>query len=91
MGDTLITRKDFLKKVTLGGFAVLFASKFGIPEVKAATSAVVSDNINSGGVHIGNSAPANIKLAWIDTGNYGVMKYHNGTSWIPIRSTWDND
>lgn len=91
MPENLITRKEFLKKAFLGGFAIMLASKFGIPKVEAAGPAVVTDNRSGGGIHIGTSAPANQKLGWIDTGNYGVMKYWNGSGWTPIRSTWDND
>lgn len=34
------------------------------------------------------TAPANTKLLWIDTGNGGILKYHNGTAWTPVASVW---
>lgn len=42
----------------------------------------------SGGSYAGPTAPANTKLLWIDTSVGGVMKYHNGTAWVPVKSTW---
>lgn len=35
-----------------------------------------------------NSAPADTKKLWIDTGNDNVVKFHNGTSWIPVGSVY---
>ena len=42
----------------------------------------------SGGSYVGSSAPSDTNILWIDTGNGGVMKYYNGSSWTPIASTW---
>ncbi len=43
---------------------------------------------DGGGTHVGNTAPTNPKMLWIDTGNNNVAKYYNGTAWVPIPSTW---
>ena len=81
-----MTRKEFLKKATLGAIGLALFSKFGAGAAEAAT---VSDNLGKGGHHKGASAPTNKKMLWIDTNNDGVMKYWNGSAWTPIRSTWD--
>lgn len=36
-------------------------------------------------VHIGNTAPEETKLLWIDTrANIGGLKYYDGTNWIHV-------
>ena len=54
--------------------------------ISTATSNIVTDVF-----HRGTSAPSNTKLLWIDTnsgnGN-GLMKYHNGSSWVAISAVW---
>lgn len=42
----------------------------------------------SGGSYVGATAPTDTALLWIDTGNGGVMKYHNGTSWVATKAVW---
>ena len=42
----------------------------------------------TGGVAIGTSAPSDTGLAWIDTGNGGVLKYYNGSAWTTTKSVW---
>lgn len=41
-----------------------------------------------GGSYVGSTAPTNTEILWIDTGNGGVMKYHNGTSWVATKAVW---
>ena len=41
-----------------------------------------------GGSYVGSSAPANTEILWIDTGNGGIIKYHNGSSWVATKSVW---
>lgn len=81
-----MTRKDFLKKTTLGAVSLLVLSNMN---VLAAGSVSVNDNLATGGTYIGANAPSNKKLTWVDTANEGIMKYYDGTEWTPIRSTWD--
>lgn len=39
-------------------------------------------------VHIGTSVPSTTaNTLWIDSST-GVSKYYNGTSWVPVKSTW---
>lgn len=38
--------------------------------------------------HVGSTAPSNTKLLWVDTGNGGVLKYYNGSSWIATKAVW---
>lgn len=45
-------------------------------------------DIKGGGIHVGNAAPDDTSLLWIDTGNGGVSKYHNGTAWVPTKAVW---
>lgn len=48
------------------------------------------DNLiaNAGGFVASTTAPSNTKLLWIDTSNGGVLKYHNGTSWVSTKAVW---
>ena len=43
---------------------------------------------SGGGFHIGTTAPTDTDLLWIDTANGGIMKYHNGTSWVATKAVW---
>ena len=81
-----MTRGEFLKKTTLGALSLVMLSKLN---VLAAGTVTVNDNLATGGTHIGNSSPSNKKLMWLDTASEGVLKYHDGTKWTPVRSTWD--
>ena len=40
------------------------------------------------GCHVGNTAPSNTKILWVDTGNGGIVKYYNGSSWVVTKSVW---
>lgn len=44
----------------------------------------------SGGIYIGNQAPTNTNLLWIDTGNGSVMKYYNiaAKAWTTVPAVW---
>lgn len=52
----------------------------------AATYLKIADA--SGGVYINNTQPDKTDILWIDTGNGGIAKYYNGTSWIPVKAVW---
>lgn len=81
-----MSRKDFLKKTAVGAVSLALLGKFGF---NTAEAAYVTDNLDGSGAHTGPEAPPNKKMLWIDTANAGVMKYFDGTTWTPIRSTWD--
>lgn len=83
---SVMTRKDFLKKSAIVAASVAFLGKIAFD---TANAAVVTDNLDAKGTHIGANSPANTSLTWVDTAHDGVMKYWNGSTWIPIRSTWD--
>lgn len=40
------------------------------------------------GVYVGDNAPENTGMLWIDTGNGGVSKYFNGTIWVTTKAVW---
>lgn len=46
------------------------------------------ENQGSGGIEIGDTAPPDTTIAWIDTKSGGILKYHNGTDWVPVKSVW---
>lgn len=81
-----MTRGDFLKKTTLGALSLVLLSKVN---VLAAGTVPVNDNLAAGGTYIGDAAPSNKKLMWLDTASEGVLKYYDGSKWMPTRSTWD--
>lgn len=37
---------------------------------------------------VSDTAPANKKALWIDTANSGVLKYYDGSSWVPVGAVW---
>ena len=42
-----------------------------------------------GGCEIGTTAPTNVKMLWIDTsGSKAILKYYNGTAWVPTAAVW---
>lgn len=41
-----------------------------------------------GGLIAQGTPPSNTKLGWIDTANGKVLKYYNGTDWVPVGSVW---
>lgn len=51
-----------------------------------------NDLINKPAIHGGTyknpTAPSDTSLFWVDTANGGILKYHNGTSWIPVKAVW---
>ena len=42
----------------------------------------------SKGSYIGDTAPENTNLLWVDTSSGGILKYYNGTSWVAIKAVW---
>lgn len=52
-----------------------------------------SDGTAAWGTSPGNyvkssSAPSDTNVLWVDTANGGVVKYHNGTSWVATKAVW---
>ena len=85
-----ITRKEFLKKGTVGLLGLLVLLK----EPIKAEAAVVNDNLGAGGggVHVGTSAPASTNKLWVDTSKSGrgTLKYWTGSAWSATASVWDS-
>ena len=74
-----MTRRDFLKKIGAGimGFGMLCF--FPLEEIKAAT---VTDNLVDGGLYVGDTAPSNRSLLWMDTNTTPAMpRYWSGVDW----------
>ena len=66
------------EKGTPGGVAIL--DKDGkVPEEQLPVQ---------GGLVAQPEPPGNTKLGWIDTGSGNILKYYNGTDWVPIGSVW---
>lgn len=54
-----------------------------------ATTDYVDNAISNAGGHIVSAtAPSNTNLLWIDTANGGVLKYHDGSSWVGVKGVW---
>lgn len=43
---------------------------------------------SGGGVYIGDTAPSNTKLLWIDTASGNITKFYNGSSWVTTKAVW---
>ena len=37
---------------------------------------------------VSNTAPENKKALWIDTANSSILKYYDGSSWVPVGAVW---
>lgn len=83
-----MSRKDFLKKGLLGIVASLFTISALADTAKAAPT--VTSNQTGSACYVGTTAPANVGMLWIDTSTYtpGVLKYYNGSAWVPATSIW---
>lgn len=57
------------------------ADKVGQDEVDSAIASITTFVVQS-------SEPTSTKQLWIDTSVGGVMKYHNGSAWVPIASVY---
>lgn len=44
--------------------------------------------VSTGGHIVSETAPTNTNLLWIDTANGGVLKYHDGSSWVGVKGVW---
>lgn len=50
---------------------------------------IINENVpTSGRVHVDTSAPSDTTMAWVDTGNGGILKYYNGTEWTVVKAVW---
>lgn len=84
-GDKQIDYNALANKPTAKSLgAALSAHKHGISDITNLNSAL--DNISP--AIVSGTAPSNTKALWIDTANSGVLKYHNGSSWVPVGAVW---
>ena len=42
----------------------------------------------SGGFKVSNVAPSSTRFLWIDTSNSNLLKYYDGSKWVPISAAW---
>jgi len=57
----------------------------GVTSLEALRSAL---GLTNGGFIASPTTPEDTTKLWIDTANSGIMKYYNGSAWIPIRGTF---
>lgn len=85
VGD--ITKEDH-KVFTMGAAATIPALQKGEMGIDSGNNVYVggsSGNILISGVYIvGETAPDETTLLWIDTGSNSQLKYHNGSEWVPV-------
>ena len=43
---------------------------------------------NMGTFQASSTAPAKRNILWIDTSAGGILKYHNGSSWVAVNTVW---
>ena len=48
----------------------------------------VAGSVQSDPYSKGVLPPENINIFWVDLGSGGVLKYYNGTAWVPVASVW---
>lgn len=79
-----MTRKDFLKKIGAGIVGFVMLCFFPIEEAGAVT---VTDNLTDGGLYVGDIAPSNRTLLWMDTNTVpATPKYWTGADWAPCNA-----
>lgn len=82
--SSLMTRKEFLKKVGIGSLAALFFSKMSLEKVFANTT--VTDNLASAGAsngyYVGNTPPSVTNKLWVNTADNKRIYYFNGNDWV---------
>ena len=44
--------------------------------------------VGGGGFVAADTAPEETSYVWIDTGNSNIMKFYNGTDWVPVTAAW---
>lgn len=50
---------------------------------------VIKEAIDNIGTFIASPAsPSKTNTLWIDTANGSILKYHNGSSWVPVHAVW---
>lgn len=57
----------------------------GVTTLEALRTAL---GLTNGGFVASSTAPDDTSKLWIDTGNSGIMKYYDGSVWVPIRGTF---
>lgn len=60
----------------------------GVPTLDASGKVPPEQLPVQGGLVAQATAPGNTKFGWIDTGSGNVLKYYNGTAWVPVGSVW---
>lgn len=83
--------------VKVGSTTVTAGSKQGNVEFVAGENIVLTaDNstkkvtiaTEGGGNYIGTAPPSKTNLLWTDMSQGGVLKYFNGSGWVPMKAVW---
>ena len=48
----------------------------------------ITAKIEASHIQAADAAPSDQKRFWIDTANEKILKYHDGTSWVPVHAVW---
>ncbi len=94
----VLTRRDFLKKISIGALGVAALLHFG---PKMQVQAGVNDNTQDGQIFSNPVPPTDTELMWRNTGTSvntygkggvavpkGALCYYDGDGWKPNTATW---
>ena len=61
-----------------------------LEELQSDLTTVQNQLLNVGGVVVSDTAPDVTKttVLWVDLGNNSILKYSDGTQWLPVGSVW---
>jgi hypothetical protein len=68
------------------------SSSFSVPSVTVDTKGRITSasnrTITCKAFVVQSSTPSSTNVLWIDTGNSGILKYYNGSSWVGVCAVW---
>lgn len=47
-----------------------------------------TSSLSGQGFVVQDTAPSNTRVLWIDSANSNIIKFFNGSGWVPCGSTW---
>ncbi|WP_413778087.1 hypothetical protein [Caproicibacterium sp. XB1] len=60
----------------------------GVPTLDSSGKIPKAQLPTTGGYVRQSSSPSDSSLLWIDSGHSNILKYYNGSSWVPVPATW---